>query len=31
MATEITPLKAMVDPMFTRASRQAMKLVKATA
>jgi hypothetical protein len=31
IATEMTPLKAVVDPMFTRASRQAMKLVNMTA
>jgi len=31
MATEITPLKAVVEPMFMRPRRQAMMLVKATA
>ena len=31
MATEMTPLKATIEPILMRARRQAMTLVKATA
>lgn len=31
MATEMTPLKAVIEPMLIRARIQAMMLVKATA